>query len=429
MAKQTKYELRNKSIYQVFIRQHSKTQDFKGVIKDLDRIKSMGFDIVYLLPFHPIGKVARKGSVGSPYSIMDYYAIDSLHGTLDDFLQLKMEVNKRGMLLMMDIVFNHTSRDSKLVKEHPKWFYKNEKGEFANRVGDWSDITDFDFSNKKLWKYLIDVLKYWSTKVDGFRCDVAPLIPIDFWIEARMEVDKLNSNLIWLTESVELGFIKYIRDLGFDASSDSMMYDAFDICYDYDIFKFMDGFLEGKNSLSRWLEEIIKQEMIYPKNYIKARSFENHDQERIASKVKSKNQLVNLVAMQFFLRGVPFIYAGGEYLNDKRPNLFENDLINWNKENSIESLIKKLNELNKEEILSTGVFDLVCKDFAMFSYKKNDRYLLGVFNLEDKLEVRTPLKDGTYLNLLNNKEVNIKNSIINDLKYPIIIDTRMINLK
>src|SRR5690554_7551565 len=109
MAKNTNNNLKNMSVYQVFTRQHSKTQDFKGIIKDLDRIKDLGFDIVYLLPFHPIGEVARKGSVGSPYSIKDYYAIDSVHGNLDDFMTLRSEINKRGMELMIDIVFNHTS--------------------------------------------------------------------------------------------------------------------------------------------------------------------------------------------------------------------------------------------------------------------------------------------------------------------------------
>src|SRR5690554_4656815 len=116
MAKNTNNNLKNMSVYQVFTRQHSKTQDFKDIIKDLDRIKDLGFDIVYLLPFHPIGEVARKGSVGSPYSIVNYYEIDPLHGTLDDFILLSEEIRKRNMKLMIDIVFNHTSRDSFLLK-------------------------------------------------------------------------------------------------------------------------------------------------------------------------------------------------------------------------------------------------------------------------------------------------------------------------
>lgn len=426
MALKTNLNLRNKSVYQVFTRQHSKTQDFKGIMKDLDRIKEMGFDVIYLLPFHPIGKVARKGEVGSPYSIVDYYEIDPLNGTLDDLIQLKKEINKRGMELMMDIVYNHTSRDSVLLNKKPEWFYKNEKGEFANRVGDWSDITDLDFRVPEVWDYLIDNLKYWAQYVDGFRCDVAPLVPLEFWRVAREKVSEVNPNILWLTESVELSFIKYIRDMGFDAFSDGEMYQVFDVCYDYDIFKYLDGFLNGSNTLAAWLEKIYEQEIIYPKNYIKLRSFENHDQDRIASKAKNNNQTIHLHAMEFFLRGMPMIYAGGEHLIKKRPELFENDLIVWDQNNSIEPLIKKLNEIRKDNLFSDGIFNLENKNKAILSYQDKEDFLLGIFNLEADSSLTVPLKDGNYLNLLNEKEVLVVNNKINDLSNPIIIKTKLV---
>lgn len=427
MALNTNINLRNKSIYQVFVRQHSKTGDFKGLLTDLDRIKNMGFDIVYLLPFHPIGKISRKGSIGSPYSIVNYYEIDENIGNLEDLILLKKEVNKRGMDLMMDIVFNHTSRDSYLVKHKPEWFYKNENGLFANRVGDWSDITDLDLNNLEVREYLIDVLKYWAKYVDGFRCDVAPLLPIDFWSDARLQVNKVNENILWLTESVELSFIKYIRDLGFDASSDSQMYDVFDVCYDYDIFKYMDNYLDGSMPLNRWLTKIIEQESIYPKNYVKLRSFENHDQARIASKAKNKNQLINLTAMQFFIKGMPMIYAGQEHQIKHRPDLFETDLIMWDEKNSIEDYIKTLNEIKKDLVFKDGIFNLEHENEAVFSYLKDHTFMLGIFNLENSKSIKVPLKDGLYLNLINNDMINIKNNLISDYLEPIIIKTEVIN--
>lgn len=427
MALNTNINLRNKSIYQVFVRQHSKTGDFKGLLTDLDRIKNMGFDIVYLLPFHPIGKISRKGSIGSPYSIVNYYEIDENIGNLEDLILLKKEVNKRGMDLMMDIVFNHTSRDSYLVKHKPEWFYKNENGLFANRVGDWSDITDLDLNNLEVREYLIDVLKYWAKYVDGFRCDVAPLLPIDFWSDARLQVNKVNENILWLTESVELSFIKYIRDLGFDASSDSQMYDVFDVCYDYDIFKYMDNYLDGSMPLNRWLTKIIEQESIYPKNYVKLRSFENHDQARIASKAKNKNQLINLTAMQFFIKGMPMIYAGQEHQIKHRPDLFETDLIMWDEKNSIEDYIKTLNEIKKDLVFKDGIFNLEHQNEAVFSYLKDHTFMLGIFNLENSKSIKVPLKDGQYLNLINNDMINIKNNLISDYLEPIIIKTEVIN--
>jgi len=429
MALNTNIALRGKSIYQVFVRQHSKTQDFKGLINDLDRIKKMGFDIIYLLPFHPIGKLNRKGTIGSPYSISNYYEIDEKNGNLADFEKLALEIKKKGMLLMMDIVINHTSRDSKLLSKHPEWFYKDKNGQFNNRVGDWSDITDLDFSNKKLWDYLIEMLKYWAKYVDAFRCDVAPLVPLDFWKMARKEIAKIKPNFFWLAESVQPSFIRHIRNLSFEAASDSQIYEAFDICYDYDIYDYMDNFIKGEGSLSRWLEEIMDQEAIYPQNYIKARSFENHDQKRLFEKIGDIKKIIHMHALSFFLRGMPFIYAGGEFIAKREPSLFEDDLVEPNKQESIENLITKLNEISKDEIMIDGIFKLEKKDFAIFSYTKDNRYLLGIFDVEKKGEVEVNLKDGSYTNKINGDLILVKNGKITNLDYPIILDLKVEEIK
>jgi len=146
------------------------------VIDDLKRIKALGVDVIYLLPIHPIGRKDRKGSVGSPYSIRAYDRIDPSLGTIDDFKRLIEAAHAIGLKVMMDIVINHTARDSDLVYEHPEWFYKDKNGHFANRVGDWSDITDLDYNKRPVWDYFLNILSKWAEMVDGFRCDVAPLI-------------------------------------------------------------------------------------------------------------------------------------------------------------------------------------------------------------------------------------------------------------
>lgn len=425
MAKQTDIQLRSALFYQVFPRQHSATQNFAGVINDLDRIKALGVDILYFLPIHPIGKKARKGTIGSPYAILDYYAIHESYGTLEDFKNLVKIAHQKGMKVMIDIVFNHTSRDSVLVKEKPEWFYKNEKGEFANRIGDWSDITDLDFSLRPVWDYLIDVLKYWAEIVDGFRCDVAPLLPIDFWIEARSKVAKINPNMIWLTESVHYSFIKYLRDLGYDCSSDSQMYDAFDICYDYDIYDHMNDYLKDGKKLSIWLEEIYRQEVVYPKNYIKLRSFENHDQPRLRSKVRDHDHFIQMMALMFFIKGSAFIYAGQEHEIKHYPNLFENDIIKWQKNKSIEPLIQQLAALKKNQIFVHGNYDMHhSEDVAVLSYTLKNQFMLGIFNLENAQDVFVPLVDGKYTNILNNEVISVTHGKIELGHYPVIIDTK-----
>lgn len=425
MAKQTDIKLRSAIFYQAFPRQHSNTQDFNGVTKDLDRIQSLGVDILYLLPIHPIGERARKGTKGSPYSIIDYYAIHPDLGSLDDFKKLVNEAKKRNIRVMIDIVFNHTSRDSKLVDEHPDWFYRKQTGELANRVGDWSDIADLDFRNRGVWDYLIEVLEYWAAIVDGFRCDVAPLLPIEFWQEARTAVEKINPKLIWLTESVHPGFVKYIRDIGYDAQSDAVMYQAFDICYDYDIFDYMDDYLKDPKKLSRWLEEIFRQECVYPNNYVKLRSFENHDQQRLRSKTRDQSQFIQMNAMMYFLRGSAFIYSGQEHSVNHFPDLFEDDLIPWHQGENLESFFTTLAKIKKNPLFIDGIFEIHEKEkAAVLSYHNQDAFLLGIFNLENEKILKVPLKDGTYQNLINQQKIVVRNGQIDAPDFPIMIETK-----
>jgi len=424
MAKHTDIRLRSYTFYQVFPRQYSEEGTFKAVESDLNRIAAMGVDVLYFLPIHPIGEVARKGMEGSPYSIKDYYAVCDKLGSIEDFKSLVYKAHEKGMKVMIDIVFNHTSRDSLLVKTHPDWFYKNEKGEFANRIGDWSDITDLDFKHREVWNYLIDVLVYWAKIVDGFRCDVAPLLPIDFWIEARQIIDHINPNIMWLTESVEYGFIKYLRDLGYDCSSDSQMYEAFDICYDYDIYHNMNDYLKDGSKLSRWLDEVERQEVIYPKNYVKLRSFENHDQKRLRSKVRDHHHFIQMNALMFFLKGPAFIYNGQEHEIDYAPSLFDKDVIHWNVKHSIEPLLKKMAELKKKSIFTYGNFNIHNKhEVAVMSYTNHDEVALGIFNLEQAISCDVPLKDGTYINHLTNQHITIKHGKIELKHEPIVILT------
>ncbi|MBQ1769210.1 MAG: alpha-amylase, partial [Turicibacter sp.] len=135
MAKDTKVSLRQSVIYQVYNRNHNKSGTFRELIGDLKRIKELGVDILYLLPIHPIGDKDKKGTLGCPYSIRDYREINPEYGTLEDFKDLIKVTHACGMKLMIDVVYNHTSRDSKLLMNHPEWFYQNQNGEFANRVG------------------------------------------------------------------------------------------------------------------------------------------------------------------------------------------------------------------------------------------------------------------------------------------------------
>ena len=193
MATDTNQKLRNQVIYEVFVRNHSAVGTFQGVQKDLTRIQELGVDIIWLMPIHPIGDLHRKRSLGCPYSIQDYRAINPEYGTLEDFRSLVQSIHRLGLQVMIDVVFNHTSHDSWLASHHPEWFYHNPSGKIAGKVEDWTDVVDLDYSHPELWSYLIETLKFWVAEgVDGFRCDVASLVPVEFWQEARTELKKIN---------------------------------------------------------------------------------------------------------------------------------------------------------------------------------------------------------------------------------------------
>ena len=226
MAVNTDLSLRRQVIYSVFVRGHTKEGTFRALEGDLDRLKALGADILWLMPIHPIGEEGRKGTMGSPYAIRDYRAVNPDMGTVDDLCHLVDAIHDRGMKCIIDVVYNHTSPDSWLAEHHPEWFFHKPDGSLGNRFGDWWDVADLDYSHKELWEYQIETLKYWARLVDGFRCDVAPLVPLEFWKRAREEVAAVRPGCFWLCESVERGFHVAARAQGFASLSSALLNNA-----------------------------------------------------------------------------------------------------------------------------------------------------------------------------------------------------------
>lgn len=391
--KLTNVKLRNESIYCIFTRNFSEEGTFKTVIDKLQYIKDLGFTTIYLMPIHPIGELNKKGTLGSPYSIKDYYSINQELGTEDDFKDLISKTHDLDMKIIIDVVFHHTSWDSILIKEHEDWFYHKENGKIGNKVGDWSDIADLDFNNRYLWDYLLNSLKKWvSLGVDGFRCDVAPLIPMEFWSYLIKNLDKVKKNLIWLSESVEPSFIIYLRDNGHIAHSDSEVFNEFDISYDYDIKKEYREFLNDEISLKEFIAAINRQEYIYPNNYVKLRFLENHDNPRARELIKDERRRYNILAFMYFLKGAFLFYNGQETLEEKTIDLFNKDSINWRMDNKVIDLVKKLNKLKKLDFLAYGKFSMseLTDNTVEVRYEYNSKLVIGFFNIgktEEKIDL------------------------------------------
>ncbi len=424
--KNTNIKLRNLVIYQIYVRNFSKEGTLNAIVPELDRIKALGVDVVYLLPIHPIGVKGKKGSLGCPYSIQDYRAIAKELGTMNDLEHLIQEVHSRGLKIMMDIVYNHTSNDSVLLQEHPEYFYRNKSGNLASKVEDWSDVTDFDYSkDKALWTELSDTLvDYVKKGVDGFRCDVASCVPMDFWKFAGKNVRKVNRNVFWLSESIHGGFCKYLRDLGHECMSEPEIYQVFDMAYDYDVQPFYDDYLRGKRPLKDFLEAIQRQEEIYPGNYVKMKNLENHDNLRIAKYVDGNlDKIKNWTAFNYFQKGAVMLYAGEEYCSTITPSLFEKDL--YDKNEDISEFLVSLAKLKKQIIFSKGIFHFYIPTIDGVAYNTvedvNKEYH-GIFNVgqvEGEIDVQLP--DGTYRNILTKKAIKVKQGKMVLVTDPVII--------
>jgi glycosidase len=421
MAQNTPKHYRNLIMYSIFVRNHTPEGTFQALRTDLPRIRNLGVDIIWLMPIHPIGTKARKGSLGSPYAISDYRAVNPEYGTMEDFQALVADIHRLGMKCIIDVVYNHTAPDSWLVEHHPEWFYHKPDGSFGNHVGDWSDIVDLDYGQQELWDYQIETLKMWAQIVDGFRCDVAPLLPIEFWQKARAEVEAVRPGCFWLSESIEPGFIDYLHSQNLIAHSDGEIFQAFDVAYDYDIWGTFRGYLSGNTPLTAYAEAVNNQERIYPDNYVKLRYLENHDNDRAAHIIPDRRKLLNWTAFMYFQKGMTLLFGGQETGTAHRPELFDKDPVVWNGENELPDLLRRLAAIKKDPIFADSHYYVQALegDVLLATHEGEADKLVGIFFVNGTL-ARTNLPDGTYQDLISGNPVNIKDSTVENGGFPVI---------
>ncbi len=303
-------------IYQIFERQYSQKGDFNSITKDLDRLQNLGVTVLWLMPVHPIGKLKVKGTIGSPYAVQDFYAVNPDYGTKDDLKRLIAEAHKRNLRVIIDIVANHTSWDSVMMKN--KSFYTQDKdGNIIPPVPDWADVADLNYDNPELRKYMVEMLKSWirDYDLDGFRCDVAGFVPTDFWEAARAEVDKIKADTIWLAEW----------------ESPDLLVKAFDLDYSWENHAMVTRVIQGEQPAWMLRKTWEDQHAKFPKNALRMRFSDNHDERRAIARFGEKGALVGEFLM-LTLDGVPLIYNGmevGDTAESGAPALFEKLPIFW----------------------------------------------------------------------------------------------------
>ena len=307
--------VRDGVIYEIYPRAFSQQGNFNAITARLDELKDLGVTILWLMPIHPIGKEKKKGTIGSPYAVRDYYAINPDYGTAADLKRLVREAHARDLKVIIDIVANHTSWDSELM-EYPEFYKRDEKGNITYPY-DWFDIAALNYSNQRLRRYMTDMLKYWIREfdLDGFRCDVAAELPTDFWENARRELDQVKPDIVMLAE----------------AHKPELMVKAFDLDYSWPLHSALTQVLQGRARASVLRDEWEKEVKTWPRGALHMRFSDNHDERRAIARFGEQGALA-ASAFMFTLDGVPMLYNGmevGDTTESGAPALFEKLPIFW----------------------------------------------------------------------------------------------------
>ncbi|MCD4725805.1 MAG: alpha-glucosidase C-terminal domain-containing protein [Bacteroidales bacterium] len=320
-------------IYEVNVRQYTPEGTLKAFENHLPRLKEMGIDILWLMPIHPIGEKNRKGGMGSYYSVRDYTAVNPEFGTLDDFKDLVNTAHELGMYVILDWVANHTAWDHAWVVDHPEWYSVDEKGNMVSPY-DWSDVADLNFASNELRVAMLDALKYWVVEadIDGYRCDVAGMVPVEFWNNARTELDKIKP-VFMLAE----------------AEQPNHHVNAFDMSYAWELHHIMNEIAQGKKNARAFDNYFKKHDTLYPANAYRMYFITNHDEnswngteyERMAGAVNT------FAVLSYTLPGMPLIYSGQEAAFNERLKFFEKDTIDWG-DYSLADFYTSLGKLRKE---------------------------------------------------------------------------------
>lgn len=394
-------------IYEVNTRQFTPEGTFKAFAAHLPRLKALGVDILWFMPIHPIGIEKRKGSLGSYYSVRDYKGVNPEFGTFDDFKQLVAEAHALGFKVILDWVANHTAHDHPWISEHPEWYNRDDNGNIISPF-DWTDVADLNYDNNPaLWDAMIDALKFWVTEanIDGYRCDVAGMVPTAFWERARIELDA----------------IKPVFMLAEDEGQRELMTKAFDANYGWEFHHIMNKMAKGEKTAEDVWTYFAKEDTLFAPSSYRMMFTSNHDEnswngtefERMGDGAKT------FAVMSYTIPGFPLIYNGQEVGLDHRLLFFEKDLINWNKGEDFTQFYTKLNRIKKEnEALwnanNGGSFVKVetskPKEVLSFVRQKGDNRILVLLNVtaqDQPIVINDEAQSGIYTDLISGQQREI----------------------
>lgn len=381
------------NIYEVNVRQFSKEGTFKAVEKELPRLKKMGVETLWFMPITPIAQKNKKGTLGSQYAAQDYTSINPEFGTLEDFKSVVNEAHKMGFKVIIDWVANHTGWDHVWTKTHPDFYLMDPKTNDFQIASGMDDIIELNYQNPKMREAMIEAMKYWvrETDIDGFRCDLASWVEVDFWQQAKPEVETIKP-LFWLGEYDELDNPDYAT--------------VFDASYSWKWMHLTKEFYQKKLPITD-LTNLLSQYSAIGNKSMRAWFTTNHDENTWNGTEYEKygEMAKTLAVFSATWNGVPLMYNGQELpLLNKRLEFFEKDPIPWNGENKLENFYKKLFELKSknpalrggDDQATTQILQTSAPDQVLAYLRKNGNdEVLVILNLSDAQHLKVQILDET----------------------------------
>lgn len=303
-------------LYEMNIRQLTPEGTISAAEKKLEFLHSMGIDAIWMMPIYPIGEENRKGSLGSYYSIQDYCAVNPEFGTMEDFDSFVAKAHSLGMKILLDWVANHTARDAKWLKTKSADWYEREADGTAKIPWDWSDTAKLNYANHDVWRGQIEAMRFWVEKhnIDGFRCDMAMLVPIEFWQQAAAVLHAVKPNIFMLAEAEELNL--------FDK--------AFDMCYAWEIHHMMCDIAKGERRVWDLRNTMYADRERYPNSAMKMMFTSNHDENSWSGSEFDRFGAARevMTALTFVWEAaMPLLYTGQEVGYNHSFEFFERDYI------------------------------------------------------------------------------------------------------
>lgn len=375
------------TIYELNTRQATPEGTFAAAEALLPTLKLRGIDIIWVMPCQPIGKITRKGTLGSYYSIIDYCDINPEFGTRADFEHFLKAAHKQGFKVILDWVANHTAPDSEWTK-NDGWHYRDSLGNLMVQY-DWTDISKLNYENQDMRNEMLKCMHWWmdTIGIDGFRCDVAGEVPTDFWNWAMADLRLTHPNMFTLAEDED--------------KADELTETAFDMYYGWTLHKLMNGVAQGKNTVQDLWDYFAKADSTIRPEAIRMNFITNHDENSWAGTEQERmGDAVNLfAAFCYVVPGMPMIYTGQLSGNHHRLEFFEKDLIDNDEAYSQADLYRDLNNLRERNKalfspeVGAPMERIACDNDAIFACKRSKvgkwhtNTVIAVMNMSNEEQV------------------------------------------